>query len=357
MDKSAGGTGPETGRGRTPDGRWIADTFPVAPNTMATGPGAFAPDVGAGINGARHREEILPEYGHGSREFLKFSSDLRVMLCDFEYFDEARGQADGLDMLKFHFKISGRNRICFEGQDEIMLTTGTSAVAFHPKGMMKDDWYGSKARESSLTLSCSPAHMIEALRLDPEDLPRPIRRFLEDGTPDFFFRGLPLTNRMVRVIEDILTPPYAPQLRRMHAEARSLDLVCMSLDMMMNADDVAEDQPRLKARDVEALHGVKQYLDTVFADCPKIQELSRRFGINRTKLNTGFKALFGETVFDYVQRLRMEYAVSLLRETDMSIGLIANAVGYEHQSSFSSAFVSAYGYTPVQLRKQYRRSV
>ncbi len=332
------------------DLRWIERTFPSAPHLVEVPSPTISAEHPFGP-AFKRRLEVRPEHGAGYRDFLSFSNDLRVLFCDFAYNEEEKGLADGQDLLKFHFKITGKNLIRFPKQDEFTLGGGKSVVAFHPKGLIKDDWYAAKARETSLTLSCSPKVVLEALQLDADDLPRPLLQYLLNGTPDFFCQTLPLTSRMTQVIEDMMKPPYSRHLRHIHAEARALDLMCMMLDLLTNQEIPKGTAIKLRSSDIEALNAVRDYLRSVYAMPPRVPDLARRFGLNRTKLAEGFKHLFGETIFDYIQRLRMERARELLLDTDWSIANIAEVVGYERQSSFSAAFRAQFGIAPTVLRK------
>lgn len=65
-----------------------------------------------------------------------------------------------------------------------------------------------------------------------------------------------------------------------------------------------------------------------------------------------FKAFIGETVGSYIQRVRLETAVHLLRYSELPIESIATRVGYEMPSSLSKAFKNAYGISPSEYRKQ-----
>jgi Helix-turn-helix domain len=60
--------------------------------------------------------------------------------------------------------------------------------------------------------------------------------------------------------------------------------------------------------------------------------------------------LFGKTVFEYGQICRMEHAMRLLRDKRLPIGLVSNAIGYAHQTTFSSAFKQHSGYRPKEIR-------
>jgi AraC-like DNA-binding protein len=74
-------------------------------------------------------------------------------------------------------------------------------------------------------------------------------------------------------------------------------------------------------------------------------------GMNRTKLMSGFKDLFGTTIYSYVADLRMERAKELLiREPLLKIADIARRVGFKNPNNFSAAFKKKFGYSPNTLR-------
>jgi len=84
---------------------------------------------------------------------------------------------------------------------------------------------------------------------------------------------------------------------------------------------------------------------------PSLMDLARQVGINDYKLKSGFRQIFGTTVFGYLQTCRMERAKQLLAEQQLSIAAIAHVVGYASQSRFCHAFKQRYGMTPIACRK------
>jgi AraC-like DNA-binding protein len=81
-----------------------------------------------------------------------------------------------------------------------------------------------------------------------------------------------------------------------------------------------------------------------------IVELARIVGINQTKLKSGFKLVFGTTVFSYLQETRMQIARELLLDTHLPIQHIGRLSGYNSISNFSIAFKQTHGYSPRMLR-------
>ncbi|MDH3981367.1 MAG: AraC family transcriptional regulator [Kiritimatiellaceae bacterium] len=82
-----------------------------------------------------------------------------------------------------------------------------------------------------------------------------------------------------------------------------------------------------------------------------LTEMTEHCGIQRTQLNKIFQKLTGSTPMEYLFRIRMERAKTLLRETDIKIIDIAFECGYGTSQYFANTFKQATGVTPSQYRK------
>jgi AraC family L-rhamnose operon regulatory protein RhaS len=84
-----------------------------------------------------------------------------------------------------------------------------------------------------------------------------------------------------------------------------------------------------------------------------LAEMADQCGIQRTQLNKVFQKLTGSTPMEYLFRIRMERAKTLLRETDMKIIDIAFECGYGTSQYFANTFKQATGITPSQYRHHF----
>ena len=110
----------------------------------------------------------------------------------------------------------------------------------------------------------------------------------------------------------------------------------------------------MKSKDVRLIHTIREYLDEHLYEEHSIQEICRKFTINREKLQSGFRALAQSTVHAYIVRQRIDRAAQRLLETDDSIKLIALDSGYKKQRSFNKTFKALYKVTPASYRKLHR---
>ena len=80
-------------------------------------------------------------------------------------------------------------------------------------------------------------------------------------------------------------------------------------------------------------------------------ELAQKMGINERQLYRKMKGISGNTVHEFVTKVRMNKAEELLKNSDLSISQIAYKVGYSEPSNFSRTFSKHFGCSPSQYLK------
>ncbi len=80
--------------------------------------------------------------------------------------------------------------------------------------------------------------------------------------------------------------------------------------------------------------------------------LCKEIGMSRASLYNKLKVLTNISANEYINKFRMEKAVSLIRGTDMAFAEIAERVGFASSSYFSTAFKQYTGETPSQYKKR-----
>src|SRR5688572_28907607 len=120
-----------------------------------------------------------------------------------------------------------------------------------------------------------------------------------------------------------------PSVRRI--PAADLDLFCR--ESITIVCSIKPDVMNLKKEDIERISFAKDLLTKNRRYHITIDDLSRETKVNRTKLQFGFKELFGISIDDYRITLRMEKAKELLEETEKSVKEISTLVGYRSMGS------------------------
>lgn len=81
---------------------------------------------------------------------------------------------------------------------------------------------------------------------------------------------------------------------------------------------------------------------------------SQMFGYHEYHLNRLFLKHTGSTIRQYILDMRISHAKKALLNTDLPLSAIAETVGFNSNSYFSTYFRQATGLTPAQFRKKYK---
>ena len=99
----------------------------------------------------------------------------------------------------------------------------------------------------------------------------------------------------------------------------------------------------------KGFYAILKYINENFTNKITPKSISLQFGYNETYFCRRFKEVTGLTFTKYVQALRMELAIELLKEGKEEIRYIAWKCGYADVSYFSNCFKSHFGFRPSEI--------
>lgn len=98
---------------------------------------------------------------------------------------------------------------------------------------------------------------------------------------------------------------------------------------------------------------IHEYISYHYSEDITIDQIAGEFQLNRSYLNSLFKAEFGISIQQFLIKYRLSKAIQLLSESSLSIKEISNKVGYRDQLHFSKIFKKNYGTSPKAWRQQH----
>jgi two-component system, response regulator YesN len=96
----------------------------------------------------------------------------------------------------------------------------------------------------------------------------------------------------------------------------------------------------------------KEYVKENYQERITLEDISNRLFLHQAYFSAIFKKETGQNFIDYVNHVRVEKAVQLLRNTDYKIKIISDMVGFQSHSYFNKVFKNETGVTPVVFRKR-----
>ena len=113
----------------------------------------------------------------------------------------------------------------------------------------------------------------------------------------------------------------------------------------------------MKRKDAQLIGEIRDYIDQHLYEQHSVQDICRKFIINREKLQNGFHELAQSTVHAYIVQQRMAKAAQRLLDSDDSIKAISLDSGYKKQRSFNKTFKTIYNMTPAAYRRLQRQRI
>lgn len=99
---------------------------------------------------------------------------------------------------------------------------------------------------------------------------------------------------------------------------------------------------------------IRRYIDNHFKEDLTLDHLAEMAHLNKYYLAHSFRKEFGTSPINYLISRRVAESRFLLRETDYSLSLITEILGFSSLSYFSQCFHRAEGMSPTEYRKQNR---
>ncbi|WP_129336286.1 helix-turn-helix transcriptional regulator [Cellulomonas endophytica] len=104
-----------------------------------------------------------------------------------------------------------------------------------------------------------------------------------------------------------------------------------------------------------AMLRVRDAIDVRHAEPLDLAALAALVHVTPEHLIRTFRTVFGETPYRYLQRRRVERAMTLLDTTDLPVTEVCLAVGFTSLGSFSRTFARVVGVPPTEHRARPRR--
>ncbi len=104
--------------------------------------------------------------------------------------------------------------------------------------------------------------------------------------------------------------------------------------------------------DLAWLRRVRDRMDREYAQPLDVEALARGAHMSAGHLSREFKRAYGETPYAYLMTRRIERAMALLRDSDLSVTDVCFKVGCSSLGTFSTRFTELVGVPPSEYRRK-----
>lgn len=287
----------------------------------------------------------VPEnVGKGKIRRIIIKEGLECIITDIEMARDVTHYIDDTcNFLEMNYCLSGET-ICEINGRMLHILEPTCHVYYsgHTKGRLKTK---ANSRSRTVEIRMSPETLLSYF--DAENDEQKVREMLLSKHGKI--TAYSMSPIMKKCIFDILHCPYSGPVKKMYMEAKVMELI--TLYLRESAFCVQHSSHLLASEDIKKLKKAKNialdHLDNPYS----MKALAKKTELNEFKLKTGFKQLFGTTVFGLIRSRRMEKAAYLMKVEGYNVSETATAIGYSNLSNFTTAFRKQFGCNPSEYLK------
>ncbi len=310
----------------------------------ARGSGQLSPGV---------RYNVLDTNGlpfRGQQEIRFFDANFGLIISDFTFIHDFDYEFvyEHLGFIQFRTGSALMRRVGGRGPS-VSSQQPSFKVSVAPSGHVDEIQYVGGSRWQTVTPFFDTVAIERLFDYDREAV-RAAGALLRGWKQQFGTGSCALSTAMLDALRAIQTCSYTGALRRAFFEAKTTELICLSVGIAAQHHATGK-EARLTPRVRSRLEQARDILDADSVNSPTLAELARRVGINRRMLASGFRQLFNQSVYQYTLGNRMSAAKAQLMSGCATIAQIAISAGYSDQATFSRAFRRVFGHPPSHYRR------
>lgn len=249
--------------------------------------------------------------------------------------------------------LDGRVRVAFGGKWLVLDTTSAhgrpkpraAVIGIGQCTTFEREWqHGKHERKVSISLTWQ---WLLQHGFNPDAVKDGLAQFMQQ---DVGMHEWMLSGRIVSLAEKILDHCKETSLSsRMLLLASAYEIIqeaLVSIEQMKSTD-----APMVLHR-YQKIHKVRDFLGDEAYMQLTVSEIAKIVALSQSTLQRQFKAVFGVSVDTYRRQARLKVARYLLEKEGLSVGQVADTVGYTSAANFSTAFKRQYGVLPKAVRSR-----
>lgn len=294
----------------------------------------------------------LPKHvADGHIEVINIGTNLTVIILDFFTVEEIelKVRNDSHCLLSFSLENKDINNF----KHELDFNDSSPSWRFiNPQGEFLNQKFPKSTHGVWVSLAVTKSHLNDHFQLNHLASFKSIR-YLFNHCEKQIFKQLPLDHQLSSITNSLLNINIHDDLRLSYINSKASEILCISLDKMLNFSALDNILPiKLKGSDESAIKLIHEIIMRDLSNIPSLKQICLDVGLNRNKLHYGFKKLFKMSLTKLIKEERLSKARELLIKTNKPVIDIAIEVGFNHHSSFSTAFRDKYGLSPIDVRKE-----
>lgn len=178
---------------------------------------------------------------------------------------------------------------------------------------------------------------------------------LESINPEILKNFIDLTNNIIYINEEQITriTSICQLLKDNNIPGKTGDIYASQLlqSLLFSLKDEFESGSTITKKTPLPIQKALLYIHSHFKENPQLDDISKYLFLSKSYFCSLFKETMGESYKDYIRKLKLNYAMDLIRYSNLPITQISLDSGYTTPSHFNRDFKAFFGISPSDIRR------
>lgn len=215
-----------------------------------------------------------------------------------------------------------------------------SAIQIASSSLATESLFSANSKVYFAVIGITPKLLTSLLQLEQTN--SLVTTILNSETAFFYHETM--TAEAQRLLRQLTEIHNQHALGNLYYRIKIHQLLYLLFSKLLNRE--ANHQSAINKADLDRLYTIRTSIVHDLSSPPQLRELAKNAGMSETKTKQLFKQVFGDTVYNYYQKARMEEAAFLLKQAGYSVSETGYQLGFSNLSHFSRIFERHFGITP-----------
>ena len=302
---------------------------------------------------------LSEEYGHGIINGINFSSGIGIINydCIFKSDIEINFIADSIHPAKFLYVKRGRVEHGLQSEPKTHLLTQHQSSIVASANYDGHKLIFRKGEHIQLcSIEVDRSIFLSEMKCDIDKMINPLKAlFLDFDAKNNFFHEGGYSLKLFDILRELDVTTYSGLVQRLKLSTTASGVLREQIIQHERDLNHTPSEYKMLRNDIDLVKQAVESIDSNMQSPVNIEELAKHVGTNSTKLQQGFKMVYGTTVNGYMKNARLSRAADLLIYTDKSVSEIVNELGLVNRGYFSKLFRERYECPPNAYRMKFKK--
>ena len=273
---------------------------------------------------------------------FKIDNDILInTYSNFEKDSEDILFSTDINFIQFHFCLEGKISFRYNnGSYTLDLKENNSLILFNPSTNLPiDATFQKNTRYLSLLITIKKFHGLFS------ELTDDISFLSQENSDKKYYKENIISPQISIILNQIINEKLSENVKNLYLKGKIFELLGIYFN---ESNDLNIEQCPFLAdeKNVVKIKMAKEIIIKNFENPPSLKELSTEVEIPLKNLKTGFKQIYGNTVFGFLTDYKMNTASKMLSSRSFNVNEVSTHLGYSSSSHFINVFNKKFGITP-----------